>query len=114
MESALLFMATPPVRPLVHSRFSGTSTLSAQQSGQQVPASVGLTYLKGGLQSIALHAMPSQVSTEPPAPGEYTGYPVPAPTTPATRSKAVRALDLTAIFFVEEQERVRTRAGKVA
>merc|ERR1719350_1172510 len=43
--SALLFMGTPPVRSLVHSRFSGTSTLSAQQRGQQVPALSGLTYL---------------------------------------------------------------------
>merc|ERR1719384_172639 len=68
--SALLFMGTPPERSLAHVRSSGTSTFSAQHSGQHVPASSGLTYLNGGLQSIALQAIPSHVSTEPAAPGE--------------------------------------------
>merc|ERR1719436_1509682 len=68
--SALLSMPTPPDMPLAHERSSGTSTLSAQHNGQQVPASSGLLYLKGGLQSIGLQDTPSQVSTAPPAPGE--------------------------------------------
>merc|ERR1719350_2783375 len=72
--SALLSIGTPPCRSLVHERSSGTVTFSAQQRGQQVPASSGLTYLKGGLQSMGLQLIPSQVSTDPAAPGEYTGY----------------------------------------
>merc|ERR1719188_2582155 len=68
--SALLFIATPPCRSLVQERSSGTSTVSAQQSGQQVPASSGLVYLNGGLQSTGWQEIPSQVSTEPAAPGE--------------------------------------------
>merc|ERR1719321_2395312 len=55
-----------------HERSSGTFTSSAQHMGQQVPESSGLTYLKGGLQSIAAQLMPEQVS-EAPLPGEYTG-----------------------------------------
>merc|ERR1719476_159958 len=61
----------PPVRPFVHSRFSGTLTLAAQHNGQQVPASFAFLNLKGGLQSTAAHLMPSQVSTA--AVGEKTG-----------------------------------------
>merc|ERR1719221_1522047 len=68
--SALLFMGTPPVKSLVHERSSGTVTFSAQHKGQQVPAFSGLTYLKGGLQSMGLQLIPSQVSTDPAAPGE--------------------------------------------
>merc|ERR1740117_544599 len=71
--SALLFMPTPPDKPLAHDLSSGTLTFSAQQRGQQVPESSGLTNLKGGLQSTAAQAMPVQVS-DAPLPGEYTGY----------------------------------------
>merc|ERR1719393_623492 len=58
--SALLFMPTPPDMPLAHDLSSGTLTSSAQQRGQQVPESSGLTYLKGGLQSTAAQFMPEQ------------------------------------------------------
>merc|ERR1719215_820209 len=67
--SALLFMPTPPLRPLVQERSAGTLT-SDKHRGQQVPVLSGATYLKGGL-----HAMPSHVSFAPvSAPGENTGY----------------------------------------
>eukprot|EP00446_Apocalathium_sp_SHHI-4_P004386 CAMPEP_0177195134 /NCGR_PEP_ID=MMETSP0367-20130122/23351_1 /TAXON_ID=447022 ORGANISM="Scrippsiella hangoei-like, Strain SHHI-4" /NCGR_SAMPLE_ID=MMETSP0367 /ASSEMBLY_ACC=CAM_ASM_000362 /LENGTH=166 /DNA_ID=CAMNT_0018643141 /DNA_START=68 /DNA_END=566 /DNA_ORIENTATION=- len=72
--SALLFMPTPPDTPLAQDLSPGTLMLSAQQRGQHVPVSSGDWYLKGGLQSTGLQVIPSQVSTAPPAPGEYTGY----------------------------------------
>merc|ERR1719171_2681711 len=68
--SALLFMSTPPVRPLVQALSSVAVTVSDQQSGQQVPISSGGIYLKGGL-----HSRASQLSFMPTSPpGEYTGY----------------------------------------
>merc|ERR1719327_1957027 len=72
--SALLFIPMPPLMPSAQERSSGTLTVLAQQSGQQVPVCAGATYSKGGLQSTAAHSMPVQVSTSPPAPGAYTGY----------------------------------------
>lgn len=72
--SALLFMPTPPLRPLVQERSAGTLT-SDKHRGQQVPVLSGATYLKGGLHSMSLQEMPSHVSFAPvSAPGENTGY----------------------------------------
>merc|ERR1719311_1886610 len=84
--SALLFIPTPPLMPFAQERSSGTVTLSAQHKGQQVPASSGLVYLKGGLQSTAAHEMPEQVS-DAPFPGEYTGYRAAAMVRDATQRK---------------------------
>merc|ERR1719440_1976223 len=67
--SALLFMPTPPLKPLAQDLSSGTFTSSAQQRGQQVPESSGATYLNGGLQSVAAQEIPEQVSAAP-LPGE--------------------------------------------
>merc|ERR1719231_2079754 len=69
-------MPTPLPIPSAQDRSSGTFVVFDQQSGQQVPVSLGATYSKGGLQSTAAHAMPVHVSTSPPAPGENTGYEV--------------------------------------
>merc|ERR1719183_2239738 len=60
--SALLFIPTPPLMPAAQDLSSGTFTESAQQSGQHVPVSSLLLYLKGDLQSMGLHEMPSHVS----------------------------------------------------
>merc|ERR1719432_526448 len=57
-------MPMPPLRPSTHDRSWGALTSPAQQSGQQVPASLGLRYWKGGLQSNALQVIPWHVSTE--------------------------------------------------
>merc|ERR1719311_573324 len=95
--SALLFMSTPPVSPLVQARSSVAVTVSDQQSGQQVPISSGGMYLKGGLHSRALQLMPSQVSFVPTSPpGEYTGY-LSAVTVLASKSSAAAAACIATI-----------------
>eukprot|EP00419_Tripos_fusus_P027671 CAMPEP_0172712704 /NCGR_PEP_ID=MMETSP1074-20121228/61257_1 /TAXON_ID=2916 /ORGANISM="Ceratium fusus, Strain PA161109" /LENGTH=186 /DNA_ID=CAMNT_0013536675 /DNA_START=126 /DNA_END=683 /DNA_ORIENTATION=+ len=60
--SALLFGPTPPESPFAHDLSSGTSMFSAQQSGQQVPASLALMNLKGFWHWTATHWTPVHVS----------------------------------------------------